>query len=352
MTFVETGEEVGTYAAILAEYLHTRGEEALYRASILSRDFVERGVGPEEIIALHFEAVAAVTAGLSFGEQARVGPHAHQFLLEVMITYGAQFKEYLELKLADSVREAEVRAVLERQRALDAERAQDEKNDILAMIAHELWTPITAVRGSVDLAARALSRGQLEQVAPLLVAARSALDRLVRLSGDLVTASRDDTPILASAPLDLAATVAQACDWAEAAAEEKIELVVVARPGRVPIVGDVDALLTVFGNLLSNAVRYTPDGGRVTVRLDADGADARVEVQDTGLGMTPAVRARIFEQFYRGPEAWAADAQELGLGLALAHRLVHAHGGRIEVESVPSQGSTFRVVLPLASPVE
>ena len=101
-----------------------------------------------------------------------------------------------------------------------------------------------------------------------------------------------------------------------------------------------------MGNLLSNAIRYTPPGGRVIVRYGQNKAGAWVEVTDTGIGMAPDVQARAFEKFYRAPEAHTVSTQGLGLGLSLVHDLVQAHGGRIEIESAPRQGSTFRVILP------
>lgn len=112
--------------------------------------------------------------------------------------------------------------------------------------------------------------------------------------------------------------------------------------------GRYHALLTIFGNLLSNAIRYTPDGGAVDVRLGRSSAGVCVEVQDTGIGMGPEVQARIFEKFYRAGEARRMSAAGLGLGLALAWNLVVAHGGTITVESSPNMGSTFRVLLPAA----
>jgi signal transduction histidine kinase len=141
--------------------------------------------------------------------------------------------------------------------------------------------------------------------------------------------------------------VAEACAWAEAAAAEKgLTLVRDNALPSIPIVGDPDALLSVFGNLLANAIRYTPTGGRITVGCAASGDQVWVTVSDTGIGMTPEVQERIFEKFFRSRDARSVEAQGLGLGLALVQELVEAHGGCVEVESTPGQGSTFRVVLP------
>src|ERR671929_795823 len=175
---------IAAYEAALRDYLRTRNEAALFQASLLSQHFVESGLGPDDIIALHFEALEVVLGELTPREQTRTVSDAHQFLLEVMIAYGVRYKEYLELKLRESIREAEVRAELEQQRAREAERAEQERGELLAGIAHELRTPITAAKGNLELAVRSLSRGQTETLVPLLGSTREAIDRLSRLTGD------------------------------------------------------------------------------------------------------------------------------------------------------------------------
>jgi signal transduction histidine kinase len=114
------------------------------------------------------------------------------------------------------------------------------------------------------------------------------------------------------------------------------------------VLGSEDALLSVFGNLLSNAIRYTPGGGSVSVGLAVEGDFVCVEVTDTGIGMPVEVQGRIFDKFYRGPQARAVEAQGLGLGLSLVQQFVEVHDGRIEVTSVDGAGSTFKVWLPRA----
>jgi signal transduction histidine kinase len=336
------------YARVLEEYLRAGGEAPLERASLLSRSLIEDGFGPEEVVVLHTEAVAGTLGRYAYSERERVAADAFQFLLQVMVTYGAQYREHLELKLGERARAAEARVVLEREKASDAERSDREKADVLAIIAHELRTPITAALGNVDYATRLLEQGKTDLLPGVLHAARDALRRLARLASDLVEASRGDTTDLEVSPQDLGALLAQACAWAGVAAEAKgVSLVCDAETGGRPVPANADALLTVFGNLLSNAIRYTPAGGRVEVRRGGDGDWARVEVRDTGIGMPPEVQGRIFDRFYRAPDARRLEAQGLGLGLSLANRLLLAHGGRLEVESAPGRGSTFRVLLPV-----
>jgi signal transduction histidine kinase len=337
------------YGQILSEYLQTRGEEALYHVSLLSQAFIESGLGPEDIIALHFESLDTITARYSHREQVRASGDAQQFLLEVMIAYGVKFKEYLELKLREGLRDAEAQAAQERARALDAERVGRQKDDILRVIAHELRTPLAAVQGNLDYARRLITQGRVERLPALIETASEALDRLSRLSADLVEASRGQMPTLRFARRELNQILAQACAWAESTAAAN-QVALIHEPGEALFVrADGDALLSVFGNLLSNAIRYTPPGGRVSVRSGANDGWAWTEVDDTGIGMSPEVQARVFEKFYRAPEARSVEGRGLGLGLSLVLQMVQAHEGQIEIKSGEGRGSTFRVHLPLAN---
>jgi signal transduction histidine kinase len=345
----ETAVPTDAYAEALADYCRDRSESALYRASLLSQTFVESGLGPEDIIALHCEALDGVLIGRPAREQVLATGDAHQFLLEVMIAYGVKYKEFLELRLSQSLREAEARSAHERERTEDAERIGREKDEILAVIAHELRTPIAAARGSVDLAVRSLNKGRMDRVEPLLGTTRQALDRLSRLTGDLVEASRGVPAPIVRRPQLLETIINQAYAWALPAAMAKgVELRRETLDGNVMVIASEDALLSVFGNLLSNAVRYTPAGGKVVLREAIEENFACVEVTDTGIGMAPEVLMRIFDKFYRGPRARAVESQGLGLGLALVQHFVEVHDGRLDVTSVDGAGSTFKVWLPCA----
>src|SRR5690349_13671674 len=142
------GTMIEAYAPALDDYLKTHSEGALYQASLLSQRCIDGGLGPEDIIALHCEALDQVLAGYAPRVRLRASDDANQFLLEMMIGYGVRYREYVELKLTESLRNAEARTELERRRALDAERAQRDKSELLTVVAHELRTPLTAVKGS------------------------------------------------------------------------------------------------------------------------------------------------------------------------------------------------------------
>jgi signal transduction histidine kinase len=242
------------YAAALAGYLHDHSERALYRATLLSQHFIESGLGPEDIIALHFEALDQALDGRSYREQARMSGDAQQFLLEIMIAYGVKYKEYLELKLTEAMRDAEARTARDRERLLETERLERERGDLLQLVAHELRSPITAAAGHLQLAERFLEQGRFDSLPPYLVSAREALARLSRLTGDLVEATRSGGAELPRAPLALDLVVEQACAWARVAALSKgITLQLTAAQTAGQVLGNADALLSVTGNLLSNA---------------------------------------------------------------------------------------------------
>lgn len=339
---IDPGE---AYASALKEYIRAHSEQSLYQASLISQEFIRQGLGPEDIIALHADALEQATAGLAAREQVHAGTDGLQFLLEMMIAYGVQYKDYQDLRLQNRALEAE-------ERAKDAERLDRERTELLETIAHELRTPITAAMGNVDFAARSIDRGHFETIPTYLGSAKEALQRLSRLSSHLVAAASGSPIDLEYTPQSLGRLVAQAASWADLAAQQKQLTLVHETPdvGDQQFVGNADALLTIIGNLLSNAIRYTPAGGRVSIRHGFTADKAWVEVQDTGIGMTPEVVSRIFEKFFRATEARSLEHEGLGLGLTLVRRLVQARGGEVDVSSAPGKGSTFRVSFPPIPP--
>ena len=116
------------------------------------------------------------------------------------------------------------------------------------------------------------------------------------------------------------------------------------------MLGEVGAVRRALGNLVDNAVKYTPAGGKVALSLLAGDGHARIVVQDTGIGVDPADAARIFDPFVRLDAARSRDAGGSGLGLALVRAIAAAHGGTVDVESTPGAGSRFTIRLPLAPP--
>jgi signal transduction histidine kinase len=173
--------------------------------------------------------------------------------------------------------------------------------------------------------------------------------RLLRLVGDLLVVSRGDAGRLGleMEEVDLAELARECAHQARPqAAAGRIDLTVEAESALVR--GDRTRLLEVADNLLSNAIKFTPPGGAVTLRVSADAGEAVLEVADTGMGISEADQARLFERFFRTDAAMTAAIPGTGLGLCISRMLVEAHGGAIALRSEVGRGSVFRVTIPAA----
>ena len=329
---------VDGYREALAEYCKTHSEDSLYRASLLSASLIEDQLGPDDIVALHFDSVQSIAANesLPHNDRIRILNDAHQFLLEVMISYGAQYKEFLDLRLSDALHRAE-----------QAELGQRERMEILGVIAHELGNPLTVALGNMQMVVRLLDASDIKTVRELVTESRIALERLAAVTGQLVSASSGDDLVIVQEPMELRRVVKRMLAWVIRLAEEKkVSVEFDANGEYVWVTGDQEALTSVASNLISNAVRYTPAGGKVTISLKKDGDLAVLEVTDTGVGMSDDEMGRIFEKFFRSETAKTLEPGGMGMGLDIAQRLVKAHNGRIEVESTLGSGSSFRVLIP------
>ena len=230
------------------------------------------------------------------------------------------------------------------------ERLETVRRDFVANASHELKTPITAIRGLVETLI------DDKEIAPetqerFLTKIRDQSGRLSAIVTDLLTLSRLEAESGDSryTPLDLREPVLASAQALTPAAEEKGIVLETQLPDvRVEVAGDNEALGQVVTNLLDNALKYTPKGGKVWVRLTSQSGNAVLEVQDTGIGIEPRDRERIFERFYRVDKARSRELGGTGLGLSIVKHIVLAHNGKVSVDSTPGTGSTFRVSLPLA----
>jgi heavy metal sensor kinase len=211
--------------------------------------------------------------------------------------------------------------------------------------SHELRTPLTAIRTEAEVAlGRSLPPAEHQH---LLGSILEECDRLTRLTDQLLTLSREDAGVARQewAPVDLAAQVHGVVDTMRPVAEAKgLELHVVGSAA-VPMQGDAARLRQVFYNLLDNAIKYTPQGGKIVVGIETKGQAAVVTLRDTGIGIPPEHLPRVFDRFYRVDKARSREEGGTGLGLSIAKTIVAAHGGQIELASVPGQGTTCTVTL-------
>jgi signal transduction histidine kinase len=223
------------------------------------------------------------------------------------------------------------------------------KDEFISLVSHELRTPLTSIRGYVELLQEDGSLSEEQQRYLAVVDRNSA--RLLDLVSDLLFLAQVDAGKLAFElrPVELDVIVAECIEVSQPTADTKgIELVARTQPLPAPLQGDPGRLAQVLDNLVSNALKFTPAGGRVEVRLSAVDGVARIEVEDTGLGFAEEEQEQLFERFFRSSRASEHAIPGTGLGLAIAKTIVERHGGRIQLESAIDVGTTVRVELPLS----
>lgn len=230
--------------------------------------------------------------------------------------------------------------------AAELEDAEISRRNLTADIAHELRTPLSNIQGYLE----GIQEGLIEPSAETIDTIHGQTVGLSRLVRDLHTLARVETGQLR---LELAETDLTELLWSSVEAVrpraevEGVDLSLYSDPG-LPIVAlDEVRIAQAVGNLLENAITHTPEGGMVTVSACAVEGGIEVSIADTGTGIAPEDRARVFERFYRADSARSRRTGGSGLGLTIAQRLVGAHGGTIEAESVLGEGSRFTILIPV-----
>jgi len=224
------------------------------------------------------------------------------------------------------------------------------RRELTANVSHELRTPLTSIKGFAETLLDGAMREE-ETARRFLSIINSETDRLVKLVDDLLDLSLLESKrvTLDPKPVDLGGLVTHTVDKLRPiAAHSQLTLVQSAPPGIV-VFADADRLEQVLTNLVDNALKYTPPGGRVEVQVAAVNGEVEVVVNDTGKGIRPEDLPHVFERFYRSDRSRTRGSGGTGLGLAIAKHIVEAHGGRISVSSRPDEGTTFTVTIPMSS---
>jgi PAS domain S-box-containing protein len=296
-------------------------------------------------------AVPLIAKGAPVGVMEVINKRSGQFdahdleILEALSSSSAIAIENARLYASEQQRAAELTRALEKQRELD--RLQRE---FIQNVSHELRTPIGIILGYAEL----LESGELGEVNP---DHREPIRIITRRTHMLRKLVEDITAILEieartrngqRVRIDLAALAQAAIDEFQIAAEKaQLTLAAEIEADQAPLQGDAVALRRVLDNLVGNAFKFTPAGGRVTVRLRTTDGQAILAVSDTGIGIASDKVERIFDRFYQVDGSATRHYGGMGLGLALVKEIVEAHGGQIAVTSQVNEGTTFTITLPL-----
>jgi signal transduction histidine kinase len=292
---------------------------------------------------------------------------------ETQTALNAALRHLLETR-ERAAEEREILLARERAARDQAEAALRVRDEFLAIASHEFRTPLTSVKGTAQLALRALERGVLDDARATkhLQSINASADRLEQLLVDLMDVSRmrSEGPIIRPEIMDLVTLVRGLSERYADGSGDLHRLVTHLPDGPVLVEGDPGRLEQVLDNMLSNAVKYTPAGGEITTRLGEvrhgssfatvrtrvpraqDERDGVVlSVTDTGIGMPQEEQERIFEPFGRATNATRHGMPGMGMGLYICRQIVEAHGGRMWVESAgEGRGTAMSVWLPLAMP--
>jgi heavy metal sensor kinase len=226
------------------------------------------------------------------------------------------------------------------------ERSFEEIRRFTADAAHELRTPLTVMRNVAEVALR--SPRQPEQYCRVIGDMLEEVERLTRLADQLLLLCREDAGLmpLSATMMRLDDLVRDAVEHMGVVAEAKGLTLECSRVAACPLRGDADRLRRLFFNLLDNAIKFTPAGGMVSVTLERLDCEARLVVEDAGIGIPPEHLPHVFERFYRVDPARDGEVGGTGLGLAIARSIAEAHGGSIELESAVGVGTRAILTLP------
>jgi two-component system phosphate regulon sensor histidine kinase PhoR len=231
----------------------------------------------------------------------------------------------------------------------EVRRLQSVRQTFIGNISHELRTPLASIKAAVET----LREGALEEpeaARNFLERIEGEVDRMTQMVRELTELSRIESGLTQPkfAPIRIEEVVEDCLAALRPQAERKgIVLETALTQGLPPARADAERIRQVLMNIVHNAIKFTPAGGRVIISAGLDGKHLKVSVADNGVGISPADLPHVFERFYKADKSRSSEGT--GLGLAIAKHIVQAHGGRIWAESEPGKGSVFAFTLPLAS---
>jgi len=223
------------------------------------------------------------------------------------------------------------------------------KSDFLNMVAHELRSPLVSIRQQNTVLLEGLAGPIGEKQHEFLGKGVKKIDSLLELINDLLNIAKIEAgkAIQHQVPIDIGEVIKETLSFLEPVAKEK-GIVLTYEEGELrPILADSKRMEEVFTNLITNAINYSPDGGRVVISAKALGEYVEIKVSDTGIGIAAEELPKIFDKFYRVKDPKTRQVMGTGLGLSIVKGILDAHRGTIEVESELGKGTTFKILLPI-----
>jgi signal transduction histidine kinase len=295
------------------------------------------------------DATAQIVEGLQAGADDYVSKPFQPEELRARVRVGLRIVAGQHQRAAAEAQREE----LHRQHVERLEEVARMKDEFVALVSHELRTPLTSILGYLEMLREDEATMTFEQRDFLDVLDRNA-HRLLQMVSDLLFVAQVESGklVLEVGSVELDSIVRECLEAQRPLAEAKdVTLAVRLRP-IPPLSGDRARLAQLVDNVVANAIKFTPSGGRVEVRAGYDDGAAVLDVTDTGIGIAPDEQHRLFERFFRASSAIEKAIPGTGLGLSIVKAIAESHGGSISVSSAVGRGTTFRVRLPAEAPVE
>ncbi len=308
-----------------------------------------KGLGPGLLVAALFELILDYYA-YQRRDLTTFWVGFNRVLLFVSIVIFASMRRTAEIRLRKKRKALEEALSAERQTRQQAEAANRVKDEFLATVSHELRTPLNAMVGWAAL----LTRHQADEA--LTRRAASTIERNARAQANIVEDILDVSRIasggirITTRPIQVTPLIQDALESLRLAAKEKAISVEANLENDIVILGDIDRVRQIAWNLVSNAIKFTPPGGRVDVMLRRDEGFAEMQVRDNGIGIPADFLPHLFQRFQQADPSMTRERAGLGLGLAIVRHLVELHNGTVEAESGgKDKGTTFTVRLPVTT---
>jgi signal transduction histidine kinase len=311
-------------------------------------------IGVELFIVRRLRALVQAAKRLSTGDlSTRTGlPHGpgelHQLAAAFDEMAASLEKHEVQQRLEEDLRRHNEALEEENRRVREVNQL---KSEFVSLVSHELRTPLTAISGYLDLLLEAQGIESTAKQQELLAIVKRNTERLVKLIDDLLDLSRIESGKveLRATAVDIVALITEVVGLLQSQFEAKGQRLFFDPTQTLPAVaGDAERIRQILINLLSNAHKYTPQGGQIWLTVGSEEGWVRINVRDNGIGLSPDEQARLFDKFFRARLPATQGVEGTGLGLPITRLLVEMHGGRITVTSAPGEGSTFSFTLPVA----